>query len=341
MLRRISFVSFLFAFSSFVFANSSPAEAPSSRHFTFEYSFTVRVTDPGKPLEIWFPMAHSDRYQQVKILSKHSDLPLRETSDHEYGNRMFYAHTARAGKSEYHFSVTYDVVRLEHFADTSLNSTAPEKELNRFLQPDQLVPITGKPAEIAAAQVKPGMSDLEKARALYEYTFNNMRYDKTGTGWGHGDAVWACDSHHGNCTDFHSLFIAMARSQHIPARFEIGFAVPENKTASDVAGYHCWAEFYTRERGWFPVDISEAWQQKKKEYFFGANDVNRIQFTVGRDMELTPKQHGTRLNYFIYPYAELNGEEYPNVAIKFSFTDVGQSAATRASRKAEAMRSAR
>ncbi|HKT51135.1 MAG TPA: transglutaminase domain-containing protein [Candidatus Angelobacter sp.] len=341
MLRRISFVSFLFAFSSFVFANSSLTQAPSTRHFTFEYSFTVRVTDPGKPLEIWFPMAHSDRYQQVKILSKHSDLPLRETSDPEYGNRMFYAHTVRADKPEYHFSVTYDVLRLEHLADTSLNSTAPEKELNRFLQPDQLVPITGKPAEIAAAQVKPGMSDMEKARALYEYTFNNMRYDKTGTGWGHGDAVWACDSHHGNCTDFHSLFIAMARSQHIPARFEIGFAVPENKTASDVAGYHCWAEFYTRERGWFPVDISEAWQQKKKEYFFGANDVNRIQFTVGRDLELNPKQHGTRLNYFIYPYAELNGEEYPNVAIKFSFTDVGQSAATRASRKAEAMRSAR
>jgi len=28
-----------------------------SRHFELDYSFTVRITDPGKPLDIWFPMA--------------------------------------------------------------------------------------------------------------------------------------------------------------------------------------------------------------------------------------------------------------------------------------------
>jgi transglutaminase-like putative cysteine protease len=44
-----------------------------------------------------------------------------------------------------------------------------------------------------------------------------MRYDKTGTGWGRGDVLYACDAKKGNCTDFHSLFIAMARSQGIPA----------------------------------------------------------------------------------------------------------------------------
>lgn len=332
MLRKLSLVLILFVFTAAALCQSSPSQAPKTRHFTFDYSFTVRVTDPGKPLDIWFPMAHSDQYQQVKIISRKGDLPLKETSEPEYGNRMFYARTAKADRPEYHFSVKYDVVRVEHLADASLSSPARPAELKRFLQPDRLVPITGKPAEIAASQVKPEMSHMQKARALYDYTFNNMRYDKSGSGWGHGDAVWACDSHHGNCTDFHSLFIAMVRSQHIPARFEIGFAVPENKAASDVAGYHCWAEFYTRERGWFPVDISEAWQQKKKDYFFGANDVNRMQFTVGRDLELSPRQHGERLNYFIYPYAELNGEEYPNVAIKFSFAESYQGAAKRASR---------
>lgn len=332
MLRKFSIVPALFLCTAVAFPQASPSQAPKTRQFTFDYSFSVRVTDPGKPLDIWFPMAHSDEYQQVKIVSKEGDLPLRETSEPEYGNKMFYAHTAKADKPEYYFSVKYQVVRMEHFAAASLNSPARPRELNRFLQPDRLVPITGKPAEFAATQVKPGMSDMQKARAIYDYTFNNMRYDKTGTGWGHGDAVWACDSHHGNCTDFHSLFISMARSQHIPARFEIGFAVPENKTASDVAGYHCWAEFYTTERGWFPVDISEAWQQNKREYFFGANDVNRMQFTVGRDLELSPRQHGQRLNYFIYPYAELNGEEYPNVAIRFSFADINEGTAAGTSR---------
>lgn len=328
MLRKLSLV--LFAVTSIAFAQSS--SSPKSRHFTFEYSFTVRVTAPGKPLDVWFPIAHSDPYQQVRIISKQTDLPMRETSETRYGNRMFYAHTARTEKAEYHFSVKYDVVRLEHLAAASLHSPAPVDELKRFLRPDRLVPVTGKPAKIAAAQIRPGMSDTQKARALYDYTLNNMRYDKTGFGWGQGDAVWACDSHHGNCTDFHSLFISMARSLHIPAKFEIGFAIPENKAASDVAGYHCWAEFYTHDHGWFPVDISEAWQQRKKEYFFGAHDVNRIQFTVGRDLELNPKQHGRALNYFIYPYAEMGGREYPNIAIDFSFVDADSDMAARASR---------
>ena len=31
-----------------------------------------------------------------------------------------------------------------------------------------------------------------------------------------GDAVWACTSKYGNCTDFHSLFIGMARSPASP-----------------------------------------------------------------------------------------------------------------------------
>jgi len=299
------------------------AQTPKSRHFVFNYNFTVKVSDPGKQLDVWFPMAHSNQFQQVKVISQTGDLPLKETSEPEYGNKMFYAHVDKADKPEYHFSVKYDVVRTEHLAAVAEREDATPAELNRFLQADKLVPITGKPAELAAQQVKPGMSDMEKAKAFYDYTFNTLRYDKTGTGWGRGDTLWACDAKHGNCTDFHSVFISMARSQHIPAKFEIGFSVPPDKTESDIAGYHCWAEFYTKDRGWFPVDISEAWKhQEKKDYFFGAHDVDRMQFSMGRDLELTPKQHGDRLNYFVYPYAELDHQTYPNVAIAFSFSDV-------------------
>jgi len=316
MLRRISAVSLFLLLSLSAFAQKS-------RHFQLDYSFTVRVTDPGKPLDVWFPVAHSDEFQQIRVLSKSGDLPLVETAEPEYGNRMFYAHIDKAAQAEYRFSVKYDVVRLEHLAAVSTTSHAREEDLARFLQADKLVPVTGKPAELAAQQVKPGMSDLEKGRALYDYTFSTMRYDKTGTGWGKGDTLWACDAKRGNCTDFHSVFISMARSQKIPARFEMGLSVPEGQNSGQIAGYHCWAEFYSRARGWFPVDISEAWKhQEKKEYFFGAHDVNRVQFTVGRDLELRPKQHGERVNYLIFPYVELDGTPYLNVANDISFTDV-------------------
>jgi len=298
------------------------AQTPKSRHFEFNYSFTVRITDPGKPLDVWFPIAQSDQFQQVKIISQSGDLPIKETREPEFGNRMFYAHTDKADKVEYHFSVKYDVVRYEHVASVATGKTASPRELRRDLQPDKLVPVSGRPAEIAVQQVRPGMTDMEKARAFYDYVFTTMRYDKSGTGWGHGDTLWACDSKRGNCTDFHSVFISMARSQKIPARFEIGFQLPPDKSSADIAGYHCWAEFYTRDRGWFPVDISEAWKhQEKKDYFFGAHDVDRVQSSIGRDLKLSPKQHDAALNYFVFPYAELDGKAYPNIANALSFSD--------------------
>jgi transglutaminase-like putative cysteine protease len=318
MLRRIS------AVSLFVLVSLGAIAQSKSRHFELDYSFTVRVTDPGKPLDVWFPIAQSNEFQQVKITSQTGDLPLKETSEPEYGNKMFYAHADKADKAEYHFSVKYDVVRLEHLAAISIKKQASERELARFLQPDKLVPITGKPAELAAERVKPGMSDLDKGHAFYEYVFSTMKYDKTGTGWGKGDTLWACDSKRGNCTDFHSVFISMARSQKIPARFEMGLSLPEDQNSGQIAGYHCWAEFYTHERGWFPVDISEAWKhQEKRDYFFGAHDVNRVQFSVGRDVALSPRQHGDRVNYLIFPYVELDGQAYPNIANAISFADVG------------------
>ncbi|MGA3089576.1 MAG: hypothetical protein ABSD75_13250 [Terriglobales bacterium] len=72
-----------------------------------------------------------------------------------------------------------------------------------------------------------------------------------------------------------------------------------------------------------PVDISEAWKHPEKhDYFFGAHDANRVQFTQSRDLTLTPAQEGPPLNHFVYPYVEIGGQEHPNASIAFSFADV-------------------
>ncbi len=271
-------------------------------------------------------MAATDNWQRVRVVSVKGDLALRQTRESEYGDRMFYAYTPKADKSEYRFEVTYDVLRMERIGlrDGEPVGSGPrlsQAKLKRFLAPDKLVPISGRPAKIAAQQTGKSGTMIEKAHAIYEYVFRTMRYDKSGTGWGRGDALWACDAHHGNCTDFHSLFAAMARSQHIPVRFSIGFAVPADKHEGGIPGYHCWADFFA-ESAWIPVDISEAWQQSRKDYFFGAHDENRVQFSVGRDIELSPKQAGEPLNYFVYPYVESGGKTYENVSNDFSFSDV-------------------
>ena len=327
MLRR-SLLSLLLVFSSL------PTLAQNQRHFSFHYTFTVKNVSPGERVRIWIPLAHSDAFQDVKVTSKSGDLKMKEVHQPEYDNEVLYAESSKADKDEYKFSVEYDVVRREHVVlingkpvtDSPFTKTS-QVELARFLQADRLVPVTGLPAQLAAQETKGSTTQLEKAKDIYDYVFRTMKYDKSGTGWGHGDTLWACDSKHGNCTDFHSVFISMARAEKIPARFEIGFPLPSDKHSAEIPGYHCWAEFYLNSTGWVPVDISEAWKhQEKHDYFFGAHDVNRMQFTQGRDLKLAPFQEGPPLNYFVYPYVEIGGKEYPNVSIAFSFEDAGSTA---------------
>jgi transglutaminase-like putative cysteine protease len=311
----------------------SLASAQDTRHFTFHYGFTVKSVPAGERVRVWIPAAHSDEFQQVKVISATGDLNLKKTQESRFGNEMYYADIAKAKQSDLHFEVIYDVVRHERLTLGVARPRLAEVQLKdrdrkEYLQPDKLVPVTGLPAELAVKVTEDKTTQLDKARAIYDYVFTTMRYDKTGTGWGHGDVLYACDAKKGNCTDFHSLFIAMARSQGIPARFEIGFPLPADKHSAEIAGYHCWADFFEPKNGWIPVDISEAWKhQEKRDYFFGAHDVNRVQFTVGRDLRLSPAQDGAPLNYFVYPYVEVAGKEYPNVSLAFSFADVDAGAA--------------
>ena len=254
------------------------------------------------------------------------------TQEPVYGNRMIYAEIQNPAPGKTEFTLEYKITRREYsrgdYAQLKRTDQKPSvvsASMSRLIAPDSLIPKDGKIKELAVEVTGSQSGAVEKAKAAYDYLFTNMRYDKTGSGWGRGDAVWACDAKRGNCTDFHSPFIGILRVDGIPARFDIGFPLPENKDNGDIAGYHCWAEFYAPKTGWVPVDISEAWKAKQKEdYFFGSVDANRVQFSTGRDVALSPKQDGPALNYFVYPYVEVDGKPYDKLDKQFSFEEVSR-----------------
>ena len=151
----------------------------------------------------------------------------------------------------------------------------------KYLNPERLVPTNEDFRQIAEEVVEGKKGDLVRARALYDHVIDRMRYMKYGEGWGKGDAVYACNARTGNCTDFHSYFIALARSVGIPARFAIGAAIPSERNEGGVDGYHCWAEFYA-EGKWWPVDISEGDKYTSlATYYFGHHPANRFEFSRG------------------------------------------------------------
>jgi transglutaminase-like putative cysteine protease len=223
--------------------------------------------------------------------------------------------------------VRFDAVRKEHRLQPVVSaSAAPLSSVDqaRWLAPDRLVPIDGNIRKWASEVVAEAHAhtDLEMARAIYNHVVATVKYDKTGKGWGRGDIYYACDARRGNCTDFHAIFIGYARAMGIPARFSIGFPIPAERGQGSIAGYHCWAEFYAQGIGWIPIDASEASKNPSmREYFFGAHDENRIEFTRGRDLKLSPRQTADPLNYFVYPYAEVDGKPVDDVDHTFSWKD--------------------
>ena len=70
--------------------------AQESRHFTFHYGFTVRDVPAGERVRVWIPVAHSDEFQEVKVISANGDLKLKKTHESRFGNEMYYAETSKA-----------------------------------------------------------------------------------------------------------------------------------------------------------------------------------------------------------------------------------------------------
>ena len=305
--------------------------SPPARTFRFNYNFTVKdIPADAKRVRVWIPVPQSDQHQSVRVVAVKAPGKTHITQEPQYGNRIMYAEIQNPAGGKAEFALEYKVTRREYsrgdFAQLKRTDQKPAivaASMKRLVAPDTLIPTDGKIKVLAVEVTGSQTGAVAKAKAAYDYLFQTMRYDKTGSGWGRGDAVWACDAKRGNCTDFHSPFIGMLRVDGIPARFDIGFPLPENKEKADIAGYHCWAEFYAPKTGWVPVDISEAWKAKQKEdYFFGSVDANRVQFSSGRDITLSPKQDGPALNYFVYPYVEVDGKPYEKLDKQFSFEEV-------------------
>lgn len=320
-----------------VSGSSSPAgdQSPATRQFEFTYQVKVPAIPAGSgPLHVWIPLPAEDGYQAITGLKIESPAQYRIRRDPEYGNRYAYFDVdPKQAASGFDITMRFQVTRREHRVALTGAPARPAPAgplMNRFLQPDKLVPLNGVIAELAKQETAGVTDPLQKARKIYDYVVDTMRYDKSGQGWGRGDAVWACTAKRGNCTDFHSVFIGMMRFESIPARFEIGFPLPQDKAEGDIPGYHCWAEFYLKSFGWVPVDASEAWKNPaKRDYFFGAHDTNRVYFTLGRDIRLGPEQRGGPLNYFIYPYAELDGKAFSQLQTHFAFRDLAPAGANK------------
>src|SRR5438309_4425179 len=212
--------------------SAGAADQDTSRTFSFTYEVEIPAQPAGTgPVDVFIPLAVTDAHQTILRRDVKASIPGRETIESRYGNTFWHGHVDRSDGKPITVVVDYitqrRVFKQQRLASSAIRAYSPSerKELALSLGPDQRVPISGPLIDRVRAELpQTGPSPLARARAIDDYVTDNMEYKKVGVGWGNGDTFWACSKRYGNCTDFHALFIALARAGGIPGEFDIGLA---------------------------------------------------------------------------------------------------------------------
>ncbi len=287
-------------------------------------TFTVAYTLPegAQELRLWMPYVTSNNHQavsDVEVTGNFDDAQIYY--EPENGNVVLYGVWSAPAAGVATLTYAFDITRSEMMRDAFPEAEPPmPTHATQYLGATSLGPVTGK-VPTKAQEITAGLETVQaRARAIYDYIVETGARDGEVHGCGVGDVNSLLDDLRGKCVDLSSVFVALARSIGIPAREIFGTRIA---AAGDITGaYHCRAEFYLPGYGWVPVDPSDVRKlmlnedlplddpqvQAAAEYYFGHQTETYVDFHTGRDIELNPVQDASALNYFMYPYAEVDGE---------------------------------
>jgi transglutaminase-like putative cysteine protease len=206
-----------------------------------------------------------------------------------------------------------------------------ERKLN--LQGTDLIPVDGIVKQtsdkiVAAANAK---TDIEKARAIYDWVIENTQRVAATRGCGIGDVAAMLKSGNlgGKCADLNALYVGLARAAGVPARDVYGIRVIPSQfgykslgagSANVTKAQHCRAEVFLNGFGWVPVDpadvrkvmleeppanlpITDPKVVAARKALFGAWEGNWVAYNTAHDVALPGSKH-PKLGFLMYPQAE-------------------------------------
>jgi transglutaminase-like putative cysteine protease len=220
--------------------------------------------------------------------------------------------------------------------------------LDYFRKPTRYIRTDGVVATTSKGIVTGYKSDVDKARAIYEWIVDNTFRDPKVKGCGIGDITTMLESGYlgGKCADLNALYVGLARAAGLPARDVYGIRVATSAEfkslgkADDITGaQHCRAEVYLTGYGWVPVDPADVRKvvleenlpgdqlplddpkvKKARAKLFGAWEMNWLPYNYSHDVKL-PKSRGAEIAYLMYPQGETaNGRKDSLDAKNFTYS---------------------
>jgi transglutaminase-like putative cysteine protease len=309
--------------------------APSETWRTFEVKTRVEILKPSGATRVWAPAA---------LLSK---TPYQRTLSNQFG--------AEGGKAKIVersadglgvvaaefpagvkpvLTLTSRVATRNYAVNLSTPGRAPKEdraELQYFLRPTKLLPTDGIVKATATEITGGATTDLDKARAIYEWIVDNTFRNPKTRGCGIGDIRFMLESRDlgGKCADLNALYVGLARAAGLPARDAYGIRVAKSDlgykslgtaTESITKAQHCRAEVYISGYGWVPVDpadvrkvvleeppgnrpLRDEMVEKARARLFGSWEMNWIAYNFGHDVAL-PGSMKAPVGFLMYPQAE-------------------------------------
>ncbi len=301
---------------------------------TFEITTRVDVLDePSGATRIWIPAAlvTSTSYQRTLARSANADggrVRLFENRNDSLG--MVCADFPAGTRA----SVT--VKNKVGVADRTVNLGEPIRRrapgsLSYWQRPTQLLPTDGIVKENAQAITAHATTDIEKARAIYEWIVEHTARNSKTPGCGLGNIRHMLESRDlsGKCADLNALFVGLCRAAGLPARDVYGIRVAKSKlgykslgvaSATITKAQHCRAEVYLNDYGWVPVDpadvrkvmleeppgqraLDDEMVRTARSRLFGSWEMNWIAYNYAHDVNL-PGSGGPALPFLMYPQAK-------------------------------------
>ncbi|MEO8431715.1 MAG: transglutaminase domain-containing protein [Acidobacteriota bacterium] len=302
---------------------------------TFEVTTRVDVLKSSGPARVWLPAAliRDTPYQRTLRNSFRADGGTAELVMRRADALGIVAAKYPAGVTPA-LTLTSRVSTKNRSVDLSAPGRAPRADraaLENFLRPTKLIPTDGVVKAQSDLITRGASTDVEKARAIYDWIVDNTFRNPKTRGCGVGDIRFMLESKDlsGKCADLNALYVGLARAAGLPARDVYGIRVAASEMGAKSLGassekvtksQHCRAEVHLGGYGWVPVDPADVRKvvleeppgnrslddevvKKARARLFGTWEMNWMAYNFGHDVAL-PGSTGAPVGFLMYPQAE-------------------------------------